>query len=36
MESHLNQPFLDKRQKYARCGSFIGLGALVLGLIAST
>jgi len=36
MESHLNQPFLAKRQKYARWGSFIGLGALVLGLIAST
>lgn len=36
MESHLNQPFLAKRQKYARWGSFIGLGALVLGLMTST
>ncbi len=36
MQSYLNEPFLTKRQKYARWASFIGLGALVLGLMTST
>jgi hypothetical protein len=35
MDSYLNQPFLTKRRNYARWGSYIGLGALVLGLMTS-
>jgi len=35
MDSFLNEAFLEKRRKYARWGSFIGLGALVVGLMIS-
>ena len=32
MQSVVNQPFLQKRAKYARWGSYIGIGALLVGL----
>lgn len=35
MEHFVNQPFLAKRAKVARWGSYIGLGALFIGLMSS-
>lgn len=35
MQSSVNQPFLEKRAKYARWGSFVGMGALFIGLITT-
>ena len=36
MESYVNEPFLKKRSKYARWGSYLGLGSLFVGLMIST
>lgn len=36
MESFVNQPFLAKRAKWARWGSYVGLGALFIGLFLTT
>jgi len=36
MDSFLNEPFLEKRRKYARWGSYIGFGALFVGLMTTT
>ena len=36
MESFVNEPFLKKRAKYARWGSYVGLGSLFVGLMIST
>jgi hypothetical protein len=36
MESFVNEPFLKKRAMYAKWGSYVGLGALVLGLFTTT
>lgn len=36
MESYVNQPFLDKRGKYARWGSYVGLGALFAGVLVTS
>jgi hypothetical protein len=36
MESFVNQPFLAKRAKFGRWGSFVGLGALILGVMVTT
>ncbi|MFH1086177.1 MAG: nuclease-related domain-containing protein [Chloroflexota bacterium] len=36
MQSIVNQPFLDKRAKYAKWGSYIGFGALFVGLVTTT
>lgn len=33
MQSFVNQPFLEKRGKYARWGSYVGFGALFVGLV---
>jgi hypothetical protein len=33
MQSYVNQPFLKKRAQYARWGSYVGIGALLIGLI---
>ncbi len=33
MQSYVNQPFLDKRTRLARWASYVGLGALFLGLV---
>jgi hypothetical protein len=33
MQSFVNHPFLKKRGQYARWGSYIGLGALLVGLV---
>ncbi len=35
MENIVNQPFLAKRAKYSKWGSYIGLSALFIGLVAS-
>ncbi len=35
MEHFVNQPFLTKRAKIARWGSYVGLGALFIGLMSS-
>jgi hypothetical protein len=34
MQNTVNQPFLAKRSKYARWGSYVGMGALVVGLFS--
>ena len=36
MQSFVNEPFLKKRSTYARWGSYLGIGALFVGLITST
>jgi len=36
MQSLVNEPFLKKRATYARWGSYLGIGALFVGLITST
>jgi hypothetical protein len=36
MQSFVNEPFLAKRAKYAKWGSYIGFGALFLGLLTTT
>lgn len=36
MQSLTNEPFLKKRGKYARWSSYIGIGALIIGLMLST
>lgn len=36
MESFVNQPFLDKRRKYAQWGSYVGFGALFAGLLLTS
>jgi len=35
MQSFVNEPFLKKRAKYARWGSYLGIGALFVGLLTS-
>ena len=35
MQSYVNEPFLEKRAKYAKWGSYVGLGALVIGLLTT-
>lgn len=35
MDNIVNQPFLAKRAKYSKWGSYLGLGALFIGLVAS-
>jgi hypothetical protein len=35
MQSFVNQPFLAQRAKYARWGSYVGLGALLVGLFTT-
>jgi len=36
MQNFVNEPFLKKRATYARWGSYLGIGALFVGLITST
>ena len=36
MESFVNQPFIDKQAKYAKWGSYVGFGALFLGLLTTS
>lgn len=36
MESFTNQPFITKQAKYAKWGSYVGFGALFLGLLTTT
>ena len=36
MQSFVNQPFLDKRSKFAKWGSYLGFGALFLGLMTTS
>ncbi len=36
MQSFVNQPFLAKRAKFARWGSYVGLGALFIGLVITS
>jgi len=36
MQSVVNEPFLKKRATYARWGSYLGIGALFVGLVTST
>ena len=36
MDSFVNEPFLDKRRKFARWGSYIGFGALFVGLMTTS
>lgn len=36
MQSFVNEPFLEKRRKYARWGSYIGFGALFIGLMTTS
>lgn len=36
MQSFVNRPFLEKRNKYARWGIYIGFGALFVGLVTVT
>lgn len=35
MRTYVNQPFLDKRMKWARWGGYIGFGSLIVGLFVS-
>lgn len=36
MQSFTNQPFLDKQGKFAKWGSYVGFGALFLGLLTTS
>ena len=36
MDTFVNEPFLKKRAMYAKWGSYVGMGALVLGLFTTT
>ena len=36
MQSYVNQPFLDKRGKFAKWGSYVGFGSLFVGLLTTS